>query len=448
MTFPNKENDERREECIWNPTLEQIELVESWSQGDLDLSDSDCALWAAHIAAVLVRLGSKNIPRKDVEMRTRRAVEMDPDNWMASHLLAKVVESDEEAVEILIRITDGLSKDEDWNSSEKHKKLLAGMLLDLGDKYWGSGEKLEDLEKAVNAYQRSIDKDRTFCSRHLDVVNKYAERALWQPLATFLEGMHNVPTGVPSGAAQLLYAGLNKTNISFRNNILRAFQAVDRLDVMRNLYDVAAATARFYWQSFVVAYYYGGALIGQPQFEDAGLAVWETFLERKPAPNEEHLAQDVIVKLGQLIVPQWTTRAFTKGVEPQKAAAYATKIEALYARFSDQYTRNSHLSLSFARYFFRKGDVLMAKRAVREVAIQALEMMSDDDPDNDYQSFWQIGMVLSTLEDQKNALAAWDMMTIANDEKQSKDAKNKEELRTGGKSLYNAVARNEKSAEI
>ncbi len=107
---------------------------------------------------------------------------MDAGNWHASYTLARIIESDDEAIEILGDITSRLSDDKTWLSDPNHKSLFAEMLLELGDRRWHSGK---EVETAILAYSTSLSKDMSHCRRYLGIISRYAERELWTQIVLF-----------------------------------------------------------------------------------------------------------------------------------------------------------------------------------------------------------------------------------------------------------------------
>ncbi|KAJ0335830.1 hypothetical protein COL922a_008726 [Colletotrichum nupharicola] len=55
----------------------------------------------------------------------------------------------------------------------------------------------------------------------------------------------------------------------------------------------------------------------------------------------------------------------------------------------------------------------LAKASIKDLLEQSLDMMSNDDPSDDFICFWQLQTIFTTFEDDTNALAAWKMMAVA-----------------------------------
>ncbi len=159
-----------------------------------------------------------------------------------------------------------------------------------------------------------------------------------------------------------------------------------------------------------IKYAFGEALMSDPKQEDEGLRMWEAIVEDNvPSFCSERLHYTMVSS----IMPVYTRRALSDG---ESESTYNKKVDALSQRFYDIPRRGYLASMTdmyFARYHFRRRDLGRAKMAARSVAVQALEMISNDDPSDDLQSFHMLQSLFSTLGDDENEQAAWDMIAVA-----------------------------------
>ncbi len=382
--------------------------MESWSHTLTGISEST-SIWESHMASALHRLSGDHITKKDAEDRARKALEMDAGNWHASYTLARIIESDDEAIEILGDITSRLSDDKTWLSDPNHKSLFAEMLLELGDRRWHSGK---EVETAILAYSTSLSKDMSHCRRYLGIISRYAERELWTQIVSFLETLRISPRGKTTPIGQLVVEAIDRED-DFTSHMLRAAKVLDRWDLLRSIYETALkeCTGMYKRSSAIwIKYAFGEALMSDPKQEDEGLRMWEAIVEDNvPSFCSERLHYTMVSS----IMPVYTRRALSDG---ESESTYNKKVDALSQRFYDIPRRGYLASMTdmyFARYHFRRRDLGRAKMAARSVAVQALEMISNDDPSDDLQSFHMLQSLFSTLGDDENEQAAWDMIAVA-----------------------------------
>ncbi|KAI0443630.1 hypothetical protein F4803DRAFT_301435 [Xylaria telfairii] len=395
---------------LWNPTIETVDLVEDWSGEKLGI-DKD-AVWEAHAANLLFYLSGAHITNEDAEARARKALKLDPGNWRASYTLARVIKSQDEAIAILNRLIEERASDAEWHDKESGK-IMAEMLIDLGDKYWALEDKTQ---LAIEAYFRSLDKCRSLFKQYFRILQAIAERGEQNSVISFLEKLLNDPNESAKNAVDFVTKGANDTG-DLVWAIFRMFacaaQTTNRWDVLHTYYTEVTATKSRDGSSFYFRRQYGIFLAEIKGDEEASYAVLKALLEDGTKFDDEGWRRYAIEILPGDIVPIYTKLAFRKDKKGETAETIHTKVEMLCRDFEAVKQTYTHSVLAFARYFHLHGDEVRARKLARDIVMQALELLSDDDIENDYSSFWDLGRVFSTLRDEVNVFATWDLMARA-----------------------------------
>ncbi|KAJ8123794.1 hypothetical protein ONZ43_g335 [Nemania bipapillata] len=340
---PQVEEKSNSHNDLWNPTLEEIQLVEDWSQELLGV-DKD-SLWEAQMASLLLYIhenAEAHVAKAHSEARARKALELDANNWRASYTLGRVVESREEAVAIL----DGL---------------------------------IERLT-TVEAYMRSLDESRSLFQQYIKILGLLGERKEFQSIVLFLEKLIEDTDEETNIITKFVIETKGGISHELRTSLKDAAESMSRWDVLDGLYSKALAGKTQYFDLFDFRRQYGVTLAETQGHEEAGF---------------------------------YTRLAMAKDTKKERAEVIFAKVEALYKMFQTTTDAREDSYFAFARYFHVSGDGLRAKKMLKATVTQALEMLSDDDLENDYPSFWDLGRVFSTLQDEENAFVAWDLMTIA-----------------------------------
>ncbi|KAI1743057.1 hypothetical protein F4680DRAFT_391582 [Xylaria scruposa] len=393
---------------VWDPTIDMIHVVEVWSGERLGIEKDE--LWETQTAALLFYLSGGHITKEHAEYRARKALESNPDNWRALHTLAKVIESQDEATTILNRVIEGRARDTEWRAKETSNVILAEMLMDLGDKYWELGD---NTALAIAAYFRSLDESRSLYTQYIRILRAFASRDEHECVVLFLDKLLNEPNIGARYAMDFITQSVIGTLEPFRSTFARAAQATDRWDVIDKFYTEMTTTKSREWSSVVFRRQYGLSLAEVKGDEEAGCAVLEALFKDATKLDDEEGRLFVIENLPADMVPIYARLAFRKDTPRETAETVHAKVKGLYKEFQSVKQTNISSVLIFARYFYLQGDGFLAKKLARDMVMQSLDLLSDDDLENDYISFWDLGLVFSTLGDEDNVFAAWDLMTRA-----------------------------------
>ncbi|KAI1750250.1 hypothetical protein F4782DRAFT_509799 [Xylaria castorea] len=404
----NKEERDSILEDLWNPTIETVRLVEDWSGKKLSIEKD--ALWEAQTAALLFYLSGGHITKEHAEHRARKALELNPQNWRASHTLARVIQSQDEATTIISGVIEERTCDTEWRDKETSKIILAEMLIDLGDKYWELGD---NTALAIKAYFRSLDESRSLSKQYIRILRAFTDRSQHDCVISFLDKLLNGPNEGASYVIDFITQGVRDEIEPFRSIFACAAQTTNRWDVLDKYYTEITTSKAREWSSVIFRRQYGLSLAEVKGDEEAGCAVLEALFKDGTKLEDEEGRLFVIDRLPADLVPIYTRLAFRNDKKEETDEAIYTKVKAMYKEFQTVKQRDTNSVLHFARYFHLHGDDARARKLTRDMVMQALELLSDDDLANDYFSFWDLGQIFSTLGDEVNVFTTWDLMTRA-----------------------------------
>ncbi|KAH7150316.1 hypothetical protein B0J13DRAFT_286660 [Dactylonectria estremocensis] len=384
---------------VFNPTISMFQMVEDWSQELLDVADKG-SVWEAKAAALLGYLPRDNIPSALVEERIRKAMELDSTNWRASYTLSKFTESAEEGIALLEGAINRLMDDTKWRNDKQHGRILADMILELGDRYW---EDDGTRDKAMEVYAKILQIDQSYSiikSFHWILI-KYSSIGKWDAIAEFLEGLLEHSEDGKNMAGLFIGGGLTGEGRPFRRFLRRLATTGGRWDLVERVLEKAREIE--HKDVFLFLYLLGLVLVQIEGREETGIAVWETVPARVGQEWQ-------VIFITKYIVTAWINLVTAQGTTQAQAAVYDSKVESWFQMFGTLYNDQPESCVVFAEYFRLRGNETRAKNIMRNFARESLEMLYDDDVENDMVSFWGLGCIFSTMRDTANNLVAWEMV--------------------------------------
>ncbi|OGM48435.1 hypothetical protein ABOM_003378 [Aspergillus bombycis] len=380
-------------------SIEEIDNVENWCQMILDVK-SKTSLWHVQMGNLLEVLG---LPRL-AEARARQALMLDPHDWRASYLLAKLVGT-KEGIEILAApIRERLASDNAWRRDPIQRVGFAKLLYMCGLLYW------EDKcpSTAITYCKMAMELDPTNYDRVTMVLSSLATEGRWQDIIVSLKGVKNsahVSQGLPEMAIELWNAD------RFHQIFLQAALRTKHFDFLAETYETAISLLEDRQDRATlcyIRYYYATAIYSLRDRESKAIAEWEKVLADVPQSHLYTILPLLINKLG----PLYLHKAQTSGHDTEAASSYLQKLENLVPDGAPGSEALLPPKLYLARYYQTQGDVLRAKQITREIVKQALEILSDDDEDNDKYAYLSLLTVFLPLEDSRNMLTSLAMMSL------------------------------------
>ncbi|KAF4453134.1 hypothetical protein F53441_4131 [Fusarium austroafricanum] len=423
-----KQEDDADDNPIYSPSLDDIQWLEDWAKQRLQITERD-STWEAQAVLLLSYVAGDKIEKSSVEERARKALEVNSESWAALCALSHVVESKEECFNLRQKAFDKLIGDTEWQSQRGHKGILAAIIYDLGNKLWEIGEKQEE---AIAMYSNifglgdSIDLFYGFA----EVLQKYAEAGLWEPMVAFFERFLVEPEDGPNNVGEFLWNKLLYSEATFFPLLVQMIEASERYDLLDTLFARAigkAVTKGDQGGVFTIRYFYGKTLVEIKGHEEAGIKIWEEYLDEVTDDLREWAINSTIM----YTIPALMELATAKDVDPARAQEFFAKIEAAYENFVALGKQNIESTVAFAQYFRHQGNTIKAKQILQPRVTEALEMLSDDRTDNDAWSFYMLCQIFSVMRDFPNLIACYDLtrqaMTTAHEEYEQNMAKYREE---------------------
>ncbi|KAM0371267.1 hypothetical protein ACHAPK_005487 [Fusarium culmorum] len=418
---------------IFKPTLEDFQRVERWACERLDITEKD-SKWEANASLLLSYVVGDRIPKSLVEERARKALEMDPESWVAAYALSRVIESRDECLENLQNAFNKLIGDTEWQKERGHKGILARIIYDLGDKYWADEKQRE---QAIAAYSTIFNLDRSIeiFENFKSVLQKYAQVERWDLVVNFFDRLLDEPDDGPDTAGGFVLYEFYNTD--FHPMFVKMVRASGRFDLLDTLFARAIAKASSKteaeglgagWDDHL-RFRYGQTLFEIPGHEEAGILVWEHLLKEATDNTREWVTRAIV----KHTVPAWLELAIaSKDVDPARAESCFDKIEAQYEELQALGTGDQETTIGFAQYFRYRGGAAKAKQILKPYVTEDLEMLCDDRTDNDHGSLWLLNQIFSVMRDHANIGACMEMMQytdvfVAGEEYEADMAKYREE---------------------
>jgi hypothetical protein len=245
------------------------------------------------------------------------------------------------------------------------------------------------------------------------ILESFAKRKEFQSVILFLEKLTVDSDEDKDNTTKFVIEARGDIFNQFHTCLKNTAQSTGRWDFLDKLYSKAVAGKAHYFDLFGFRRQYGISLAETKGHEEAGCAILEALLEDRTQLSEEDHALWALAYLSGDIVPVYTKLAMAKDAKRERVEAIFAKIEAMCKVFETATQARPESYLAFARYFHLRGDDMRARKMLKVTVTEALEMLSDDDLENDYASFWELSRVFSTLQDEGNVFVAWDLMAKA-----------------------------------
>ncbi|EEP81091.1 predicted protein [Uncinocarpus reesii 1704] len=369
-----------------DPTLEQILEVEKWAMKELDVAEQD-SVWAAQMANTFRHF---SLYEQAIE-RSMVSKDLDPSNWRAPFCLAQTYALQQEyklALDVLGDIIEVFRKD-DKLMDESRTVFYDEILNFLGE--WNV--QLQEYNAAVEAYREIHTHNRDSYEPIFRILQILEKQGKCAEMFEYLQALDKeVDNEAGQGAGQL--EAVRKT---YRSAVEAAKSSEARL---------ATLAALRYWFSMSLYYDFPGR-----DAREEAITMWEQNNMLTPRISDSttsNLRRATTIKLASVLLQE----AREAGFDSPTAGEYRNKLDRL-CRGDETGEPNGfdfNAKLMLARLDHLMGNKPKAVENLRSHVRIALDLLSDDDEENDWQGYLRLSFCLSHVDDDINALAAWSLL--------------------------------------
>lgn len=343
--------------------------------------------------------------RAKAEERCRNALKNDKKSWRPLLLLAKLVESDAEAVEILTSLMKRYEGNPTW--MKEHERSFSEMAFILGNRNWNQ----EIFDKAMERFSQCIRHDPTNRTFVKDILAKYQDSNRWDEVIGLLEQMRSQSQLSP------IVVSLAESQ-RFHVIIQRAAIVTKEYRMFDHVYQEAIKSAtedRNYNAAFYLREFYAGALAVLP---DLPLDRILNLLEKAAKEDLPHTTLDHTVaffRVGYRIGKIYLDKAMEakKAGNAELAAEHLRQLSRIVPEQVNEDQMRLPLRLFSARYYIQQQDLPKAQQMAHNTLQMAFELLSDEDDSNDTLAYTKILYATIPFGDEKNVAAALTMLKVS-----------------------------------
>ncbi len=378
--------------------VEKVEAIEQWCEGLLKVQKN--SVWHTQIGSIL-QLEKNNQAAED---RARRALEIDPNDWRASTLLASLL-NPREGITILKPAAEALESSGQWKLSSPHRMGLAKMLCILAELSWREGH----IDAAIGFWNRAVEVDFTDYIREIWCVRYLASQERWSEIMKFLGKIQEESTEQLQGLSELLAWGSGRL---FPHPIaLRAAFHTEQLEFLVSAYERAVELIEERGErntACKLLYHCGQATHALGNRSSTAIKHWRRALSSSAGNVDKYLLSSLV----SVIAPYYARKADASGADTEAVSDYLKKIETLLPEGTPESDVIVPPRLYIARYYWRKGNQVKAKQIARDSVQLSLDILSDDDEGNDLPAYSQLLSVFIAFGDMANLTATRALLVL------------------------------------
>lgn len=362
------------------------------------------SLWHCQMGLVLDHLPGELREESEARARCYEALRLENNNWRASFLLATLIDSHEQAREILKKLINRFKNDSNWK--EENGESLAQMAYLLGCRYWME----KKLEKAIDWFLTSIKYGLRESSYVLDILLKYqATEERWDEITVLIEQMHSRSLLTPM-VVELA------TKHEFHAVIYRAVTKTKKFEILDQVYPNAikfATKATDHRVLFDLRQSYASALSACPFTQiDQVRCLLEDAARDVPYTNTDMEATFFIVgyRLGTIYLGK--AKQAKDARKEDEAKEWLDRMATIVPEQVNEAQMHLPLRLFVARYHHIYNNKEAACSSAHNTLKMAMELLSDGDSTNDLFAYQKILYAVIPFEDKVNAATALALMKI------------------------------------
>ncbi|KAK7441300.1 hypothetical protein Landi51_10221 [Colletotrichum acutatum] len=414
---------------VFRPTMTEFDTVETWAKKELGVVEND-AHWEAQMARLLYYI---DMAKYECEKRARRAVELNPDDWFAAYNLTRSFDEDRdaEAISVLESIVEKVSNRPPGTLNQHDRESFAGVLETLGDRYWNMPENA-GTKKAFHSYLQALDQiqDPAAGSYRQFIANKLGQRREWNLIIEFCEKLHSFTFGGMNLGSKILGDGSAYNAREFWYAMWNACYRTDRWDLLAEMWrgtnkKFSDQERDLYWNNYTNMWY-AISLFRRPGHEDEGVMMLEGIFKENCLTERVPFMQ---FDIASTLLVAYNNRAFAENTTADTRNVYANKTEGLLKGLYEGIATPDLCLFQLARFFHLNGEQDRARDHVAIFTAQRLEMLSDEDVSNDYDSFRDLALLFIAFMDEASVVACWEMMAVSRFAEQAEYERKMEEWR-------------------
>lgn len=387
--------------------------MEEWVKTELKV-DKPNSLWVVQMAITLRRLGFY----KEAIEKSRIAHDLDPDNWRADFCLAQTYALQKDyttAVQTLSALVSAFRTNQD--RLKEFRDVFYTELLDfLGE--WNA--EISQYDAAMEAFREILENYPDNYETALKVITMLKRQEKFSEIIRFLQDMNK--TMNDQGLSRLIAMyHVYADDSTYHDTISFAAQRSNSLGALKEAYQDAVEAAKEDASKLAVLialrYWYGLTLFHDHHSQkdhDEAVSFWEQNIavgdSRGSSWDIRYTRSVTAAKLASV----YLQRAKDAGLKSFTAQEYLKRLTFLSSGKLDGINVDTPLLLG--RLYHLMGQDQQAKECMRGHVRVALDLLSDDDPSNDWQGYLKLAVTLAPFDDDVNALAAWSLIGPLEDE--------------------------------
>jgi tetratricopeptide (TPR) repeat protein len=320
--------------------------------------------------------------------------------------------------------------------------------------------KLSRYEEACAIYNELLLKDPTDDQIRLELIYTFCEAQTYGNVVEMLQELQKEVDEETKRTTLSRFFRTHGNDPKYHHTIVQAFKQTGNVSEIKSHYRAAVedfklektkdwATNETRWN---ISYHFGVVLYTHANAtseKSEAVEVWEQILAKVAA---EHRYMEPVMLSAKRLARLYIAKAIEAGSGSAMADEMLTKVRAFAPASNGEDGKDEDakgMGLSHAevralvgRFYSAVGDIEKAKDEIRPSVDVGIKLLSDEDPENDWQGYAKLADALMHFQDDANAIAAWSLVqpteglpiTVATTESNSLSASNagftNEDLRT------------------
>lgn len=393
-----------------------IDATVQWAATELGVEEQD-SLWKTNVACTFLIFDLLD----DAIENFRLALELDKANWDAHYRLADIYQQEaryDSAIEALAYPMQEFRDNEALVA--EHRSVYYLMTTLLGHCY----EKKSEYNKAIELYQAELRRDPEAWELVEALMNALRAGKKYDQLMNFIEELSNDWIDGFGGSRLTKMSHELATSSTYHSIFFEAAKATDNLPLVIKAYENAIDRAkadpidqedidRIYLVNRLSHHY--GVLLFYSDTKDGreeAVRLWEQNL-RDTNGKTDFWPEVIRYQSRERLCLAYLQNAKTAELDAEVAKNNVGKladlcINLIYGGLFSILNADPRLILGRGFHLLQQEEEAMA--SLRGQVKIALDLLSDDDPGNDWQGYEMLATVLMYIDDDLNAQAAWSLI--------------------------------------